>query len=70
MCCRILFLLLYVYDDDSYVIFLNMHIEMCNFGASCTTHMYNIYFLYYDCQNHLGKSHLFPQNFFSVHATN
>jgi hypothetical protein len=35
----ILFLLLYVYDDHSYVNFLNMQIEMLNFGASCTTHM-------------------------------
>jgi hypothetical protein len=32
MCCGILFLLLYVYDDDSYVICLNMKIEMWNFG--------------------------------------
>ena len=32
MCFRILFLLLYVYDDDSHVICLNMQIEMWNFG--------------------------------------
>jgi hypothetical protein len=32
MCCGILFLLLYVYDDDSFVICLNMQIEMWNFG--------------------------------------
>jgi hypothetical protein len=29
---RILFLLLYVYDDDSYVICSNIQIEMSNFG--------------------------------------
>jgi hypothetical protein len=29
----ILFLLLCVYDDDSFVICLNMQIEMCNFGT-------------------------------------
>jgi hypothetical protein len=32
MYCGILFLLLCVYDDDSFVICLNMQIEMWNFG--------------------------------------
>jgi hypothetical protein len=40
MYCEILFLLLCVSDDDSFVIFLNMQIEMWNFGMWILVHIY------------------------------